>query len=292
MSFTEVPMQKFVCASLVALAASAGVARAQSDILFLDFEDGNASGWTANGIPTIFESDGNPGQYMGVPLLDFFGVQLSAREEASRVFGDLARYGGPLRISVDVRVFGIFDFDNNPIDPANYSLVLQMWNYEIPSDGIVSAYVIGNPLPSVESGWTRVVFDIPDPTQTELPAGWGGTGAEDPVTFEPELPPGVAYRDVLSNIGQMDLTTFVPGFFYGFNFWEVGWDNLRIEVITDGCPADFNADGFVDFFDYDAFVSCFEGTGCPDGQDADFNNDDFVDFFDYNAFVDAFETGC
>ena len=27
------------------------------------------------------------------------------------------------------------------------------------------------------------------------------------------------------------------------------------------CPVDFNADGFVDFFDYDDFVAAFEG-GC------------------------------
>jgi hypothetical protein len=54
------------------------------------------------------------------------------------------------------------------------------------------------------------------------------------------------------------------------------------------CPADFNGDGFLDFFDYDDFVTAFEtGTG-----DADFNNDGFVDFFDYDDFVAAFEAGC
>jgi hypothetical protein len=54
------------------------------------------------------------------------------------------------------------------------------------------------------------------------------------------------------------------------------------------CPADFNGDGFVDFFDYDAFVTAFEN-GSPD---ADFNQDCFRDFFDYDGFVEAFETGC
>jgi hypothetical protein len=61
---------------------------------------------------------------------------------------------------------------------------------------------------------------------------------------------------------------------------------------TPPCPADFNADGFLDFFDYDAYVECFEGSTCPQGQDADFNADGFTDFFDYDAFVLAFETGC
>lgn len=60
-----------------------------------------------------------------------------------------------------------------------------------------------------------------------------------------------------------------------------------------GCDADFNGDGFVDFFDYDAFVSCYEGSGCPAGRaDADMTGDGFVDFFDYDAFVEGYETGC
>jgi hypothetical protein len=59
------------------------------------------------------------------------------------------------------------------------------------------------------------------------------------------------------------------------------------------CGADFNGDGFLDFFDYDAFVGCYEGMGCPAGRaDADFNGDGFADFFDYDAFVAAYETGC
>lgn len=57
------------------------------------------------------------------------------------------------------------------------------------------------------------------------------------------------------------------------------------------CAADFNCDGFLDFFDYDAFVDCFETEVCGAGS-ADFNGDGFVDFFDYDEFVLAFEAGC
>lgn len=55
------------------------------------------------------------------------------------------------------------------------------------------------------------------------------------------------------------------------------------------CHADFNEDGFLDFFDLDAFVSVFEGGA--DG-DADYNGDGFVDFFDMDDFVNDFEAGC
>jgi hypothetical protein len=58
------------------------------------------------------------------------------------------------------------------------------------------------------------------------------------------------------------------------------------------CAADFNADGFVDFFDFDDFVACFDGTRCPLGQSDDFNDDGFTDFFDFDDFVNAFGSGC
>ncbi|QOJ00375.1 MAG: hypothetical protein HRU70_07690 [Phycisphaeraceae bacterium] len=73
-------------------------------------------------------------------------------------------------------------------------------------------------------------------------------------------------------------------------------DVISIAVIGMGtdlpCPADFNGDGFLDFFDLDAFVSCFDGGDCPDGRTADYNADGFVDFFDLDAYVTDFEAGC
>ena len=65
----------------------------------------------------------------------------------------------------------------------------------------------------------------------------------------------------------------------------------NISFTVDACSADFNQDGFLDFFDYDEFVSCFEGAGCGNGS-SDFNQDGFTDFFDYDDYVAAFEAGC
>ena len=67
-------------------------------------------------------------------------------------------------------------------------------------------------------------------------------------------------------------------------------DDVYLEEIVTCPSADFNGDGFTDFFDYGDYVECFEGT-CQPGADADFNGDGFVDFFDYSDFVFAFE-GC
>jgi hypothetical protein len=54
------------------------------------------------------------------------------------------------------------------------------------------------------------------------------------------------------------------------------------------CPGDFNSDGFVDFTDFDSFVTAFDAGG----PGADFNGDGFVDFTDFDAFVAAFEAPC
>lgn len=68
------------------------------------------------------------------------------------------------------------------------------------------------------------------------------------------------------------------------------WTNTA--EVTVLCRADFNHDGFVDFFDYDAYIQCFEGDGCPEGETADANGDGFADFFDYDAFVRLYEGPC
>jgi len=54
------------------------------------------------------------------------------------------------------------------------------------------------------------------------------------------------------------------------------------------CPSDFNADDFIDFSDFDAFVAAF-GAG---EAIADFNRDGSLDYTDFDDFVRAFESGC
>ena len=58
--------------------------------------------------------------------------------------------------------------------------------------------------------------------------------------------------------------------------------------ITYHCPADFNNNGTIDFFDYLDFVDAFSNN-LPE---ADFNGDSLIDFFDYLDFVDRYSTGC
>ncbi|MDX2118747.1 MAG: immunoglobulin domain-containing protein [Planctomycetota bacterium] len=59
-------------------------------------------------------------------------------------------------------------------------------------------------------------------------------------------------------------------------------------ILLSSCAADYNADGFLTFEDFDDFVNDFE-SGVPA---ADFNADGFLTFEDFDAFVAAFEAGC
>jgi hypothetical protein len=68
-----------------------------------------------------------------------------------------------------------------------------------------------------------------------------------------------------------------------------GWNVDRLcgwEVVL--CPADFNADSVIDFFDYLDYVEAF----AAEQPAADLNTDGQVDFFDYLDFVQAFDAGC
>jgi hypothetical protein len=85
-------------------------------------------------------------------------------------------------------------------------------------------------------------------------------------------------RTLLSDTGEVSVwLTFAQG-----------RGGLYRTTLPPECLADFNADGFVDAFDYAAFVGAFEG-GDPN---ADANGDGFLDFFDYGRFVEVFEGGC
>jgi T5SS/PEP-CTERM-associated repeat protein len=99
------------------------------------------------------------------------------------------------------------------------------------------------------------------------------------------IPPGdsAVILDAAAVIGTFDTLDLPPA-----HVLDVGPTSVAVRH----CVSDFNADGFIDFFDYDDYVACYEGAGCPPGSTADTNRDGFTDFFDYDDFVVAFENGC
>jgi hypothetical protein len=74
-------------------------------------------------------------------------------------------------------------------------------------------------------------------------------------------------------------------------YWLGNHDSATYTVTIDGargCPADFNADGQVDFFDYLDFAQAFDAGDAA----ADFDGNGQVDFFDYLDFAASFDEGC
>lgn len=271
---------------LAALAGAALSAHAQV-IDSQDFEgdpkDG-FGGWTVNGNQMIF-GGGNPGNYMGVPYLDFWGITLANDDPTSPVNTDYTGWQA-VSFSVDVNVFALDNFFGDALDPSAFPLVLQLHDYGDPNDysDDVSVWTLGPGLPSQQDGWTRIAYVLPDPSGDDVPSGWGGTGAEDDFG-NPMLPPDRTWSSVLSSVDAVAFTTFVPGYFYGSNFWEVGFDNVLVEVV---CQADFNGDGDVNTMDVLAFLNAWSA-----GDDtADFNGDGDINSLDVLAFLNAWTAGC
>jgi hypothetical protein len=127
-----------------------------------------------------------------------------------------------------------------------------------------------------------------------LPSGWGGTGAEDPDTFEPILPPNVTFAEVLSGVDVAVFTTLQPGFFFGFTDFDLRLDNITIARITiarnGGEPSpDLDGNGTVDGADLTILLSawgdCAKKAPCP----ADLDGDGGVDGADLTILLAAWK---
>jgi hypothetical protein len=134
-----------------------------------------------------------------------------------------------------------------------------------------------------------------------LPGNAGGvgfpasTGVEDALDWYNTFDASFQYNAqsqqyTLNPNASLSRSGFINTYFFGGNPYASYYTRLYGAIV--GCTADFNNDGFVDFFDFDDYVNCFETGNCPPGRTADINLDDFVDFFDFDAFVEAFESGC
>lgn len=212
----------------LACAASLALALSQATAEVVTFSNG-AEGWSIQNAVTIEPTGGNPDAYLYHFQIDTFGVNI-ANTTSPAFLGD---YGakGPVTVGLDVEVTRIWDFF---IGDLSRDLVVEFRNYDLAQGGYPWTSVWYN-LGTLSSGmpWTSLSVDILDPTSATLPPGWGGYGDEDPNTFEPILPPGVTYADVLAGVDEVVFTSFVPGYFFGFHNWDFGVDNVRINAVPE-----------------------------------------------------------
>lgn len=194
-----------------------------------DFSNG-AEGWSGpsgpGGATNIAPSGGNDGAFMNTVFNDF-GVTF--RNDTNDAFlGDYTT-NDSITISMDIQVGNLNFFGQDVSRPW----LVELRDY----DGATNGYpwnsvwfLFDNISQAGNSDWTTYSVTF-DPNATDIPGGWGGYGAEDPDTFEPTLPDGVTFSDVLSGVDEIVFTTLQPGFFFGFTDHTIGIDNLSINRV-------------------------------------------------------------
>jgi hypothetical protein len=258
--------------------------------------DNGLEGWSVSGRTTISQTGGNPGANLDVELLDVFGAEIRNTTNAAFLGDYTAR--GPIRLTVDVKTNSI-DFFGTPV---TRDLVVELRDHNPPGSSYpwVSVWRRIGTLDAGVPGWVTYSADILDPTAEELPEGWGGTGDEDPVTYEPRLPPGRTFASVLASVDELHFTTFVPGFFYGFTNFDIQVDNVGFEPLPPAYAlGDANCDDSVDFFDIDPFLVALFDTpayqaGYCGGSLASVDTDcsGQMSFFDIDPFLACLFGGC
>lgn len=218
---------KYLLNTSIMLALTAGIAGAGvTTTTTTDFSNG-AEGWTGpsgiGGATTIEPNGGNDGAFMRTQFNDF-GVTF--RNDSNADFlGDYTT-AEEITISIDVQVEYLNFFGQDVSRPW----LLELRDFDTAQGGYPwnsAWFLFDNISQANNSDWMTYSITF-DPNSTDLPMGWGGYGAEDPDTFEPTLPDGVTFADVLSGVDEIAFTTLQPGFFFSFTDHTIGIDNISI----------------------------------------------------------------
>jgi hypothetical protein len=182
--------------------------------------DNGGEGWDGNG--SIETDGGNPGANFHF-LIENFGIEI--RNDSNPAFtGDLTQ-SSEITVSLDALVNSI-TFKGTEV---SRDFIVEFRSHALAQDGYPYTsvwYDLG--LLQANPVWSTFSVTFA-PASLDLPAGWGGYGAEDPITFEPILPPGVTFADVMASTDELAFTTYEPGFFYGAADFDVRFDNLGID---------------------------------------------------------------
>lgn len=215
------------------LATTAALGQAQQTVN-TDFESGTL-GWTGplgpGGATGVQPGIGNGGGAGFQTIFNNFLVTF-ANGANSAYTGDYSQFD-TVTLSVDVKV-NLIEFFFSPV-PRPW--LVELRDYDLAQGGYPWTSVwfkFADISEATHGDWTTFSVTIDDPTASALPSGWRGYGADDPVTFEPILPAGVTFADVLAGVDEVAFTTGEPGFFFGFTDFDLVLDNIKIE--TTGGP--------------------------------------------------------
>ncbi|MFO0874282.1 MAG: hypothetical protein U0575_09960 [Phycisphaerales bacterium] len=257
--FTASSLPRRVALALAALTATSVAAATVT----VDFTGGaNTGGWTW-GIPVTFPaSGGNPGAYLRTDNLDTFAPQL--RTQGESIFTGDFRSAGVTSIGIDLKVFDVdFSADGRPLalmlvdDNGTPGNTADDW----------AVYTLGPNIPSEGAPWKSFDFVVPSQA-TSLPPNWktikfGAVGTP-------------SWNTVIADVDRVIFFYGDPEFFFIFQMWDLGADNVRISFADPPVPGDLDGDGDVDGADLGILLAAWgasggvadlDGSGAVDGGD-------------------------
>lgn len=280
------PRSRAVPALAALVACGALCSSLAADTTVVAFDKGNAQGWVgptgSGGTTSVVSSGGNPTWNMRT-VFNNFGVGF--RNDSNAAFiGDYTS-AQSVTLKIDLRVEFLNFFGQNVSRPW----LVELRNSSLASGGYpwVSVWYKFAQVSAASHGqWTTFTVTF-DPRSTTLPQGWKGYGAEDPVTFEPILPPGITFDEVLAGIDAVSFTTLEPGLFFGFTDHTFRIDNITVTRVPASAPGDLDGDGAVNAADLAILLSAWGA--CPPKQacPADLDDDGFVGPQDLAALLSA-----
>lgn len=220
--------------SLLVLALTPTLSFAGQQTVQVDFESGTL-GWAGPVGSTgqsVIVPDGGNGGGAGYEI-DFSDFLINVRNNANPAFlGDYTQFDS-VTISADLKVDQIDFF----FGPGSRPWLIELRDFDSAQGGYPWSsvwYKFADISVATHGDWTTFSVTIDNPTSATLPVGWRGYGDEDPKTFEPILPDGVTFADVLAGVDDIVFTTGEPGFFFGLTDFILTLDNISIS--TTGGP--------------------------------------------------------
>jgi len=209
-------------AALLLLLATATHAAPTSAVV--DFSDGT-EGWTGNGAWIH--------QMVGVDApayhtrLENFGITYATSTNTA-FLGDYTQ-SSSVTLGLDINAYSITYFGGE----VSRNMVVELRDYDSAQGGMPYTSVWFD-LGTIQAGegWKHLSVTIDDTSATELPEGWGGYGAEND-QYEPILPEGMSFADVLAGVDEIAFTTYVPGWMYGFTVFDMAVDNIAITAVPE-----------------------------------------------------------
>jgi len=201
-------LRSLAALTLLALALLAAPALAAGTVVTFD-NSVNTGGWTW-GPPNSFHSTGgNPGWWLGAsPPPDTFAPQLRTTSAHSPFSGNW-RTAKVVSLGVDLITNSTQFAFSRPL-----SVILTS------STGCKVYFVSGNFVPQVAEGWKKFNISIASQSMT-MPAGWA-------ILDGPCTDADAAWNSVITDVAEVNFFYGDPTFFFIFDIWDVGADNVRI----------------------------------------------------------------